>query len=383
MSNDRYVEVSRQGYFSRLANSFVGILIGFVLVFGAIPLLWWNEGRAVKAQRALDEATRLVVDIEADRVSNANNGKLVHLSGEAVSHTPIRDGDLSLVFNDVILVARTVEMYQWLEQKDTKTVDEVGGSQRTETTYSYNKGWSEDWKNSEGFKHPTGHANPQMPLQTQKWAATGTMLGAFVLEREALRQLQAGVSMQPDKIPDGWKQDGEGLYRGDDPTAPKLGDLRVRYSVISSPAPVSIMARQMGSGFESYEMPNGYQIFFVSDGHRSAEEMIKHQRDTEMLITWVLRAAGLFLMWLGFCLVMGPLRALANVLPFLANVAGFAVAIVAAALALPIGLGTIGIAWLFYRPIIGIAVLVVGIAAGYALVRYRHRIAPASAPARA
>src|SRR5258705_13600702 len=47
MSNDRYVEVSRQGYFSRLANSFVGILIGFVLAIGAIPLLWWNEGHAV------------------------------------------------------------------------------------------------------------------------------------------------------------------------------------------------------------------------------------------------------------------------------------------------------------------------------------------------
>jgi hypothetical protein len=383
MSNDRFVEVSRQGYFSRLANSFVGILIGFVLVLGAIPALWWNEGRAVKAQRALDEATRLVVDIEADRADTANNGKLVHVSGDAVSKNPIRDGDLSLIFNDVIMVARTVKMYQWIERKDTKTVDEVGGNQRTETTYSYSKAWSEDWKNAEEFRHPTGHANPPMPIQSQNWAASGTTLGAFTLERESLLQLKRGSPMRPDKIPDGWKQDRDGFYRGDDPDAPKLGDLRVRYHVIASPAPVSVMARQMGSGFESYEMPNGYQIFLVSDGYLSSQQMVEHQRDKENMITWALRAAGLFAMWIGFCLIMGPLRALANVLPFLANVAGFAIAIVAAALALPLGLGTIGIAWLFYRPIIGIAVLIVGIAAGWALIRYRYRIAPASTPARA
>src|SRR5262249_32959972 len=155
-----FVEVSRRGYFSRLANSFVGIVIGFVLVIGSIPLMWWNEGRAVTAQRALDEATRLVVDIEPDRADAANNGKLIHVSGDAISHTPIRDGDLGLVFNDVIVVNRTVEMFQWLEDKDTRTVDEVGGSQRTETTYTYRKDWSEDWKNSEQFRHPTGHANP-------------------------------------------------------------------------------------------------------------------------------------------------------------------------------------------------------------------------------
>ncbi len=382
MSNDRFVDVTRQGYFQRLAGSFGGIAIGFLLIVATVPLLWWNEGHAVKAQRGLDEATKLVVDIQADKADAANNGKLVHVSGDAVSHTPVRDGDLDLVFNDVILVARNVAMYQWLERKDTRTVDEVGGGQRSETTYSYRQDWSDQWKNSEAFKHPTGHANPQMPLQSQDWAATGTTLGAFAIEREALLQLQAGSPRKPDKTPDGWKEDGDGLYRGTDPSAPKLGDLRVRYSVIASPAEVSIMARQMGSGFETYEMPNGYPIFFVNEGMRSSEEMIKHQRDTEMMITWLLRGLGVVLMWVGFCLVMGPLRAFANVLPFLASVAGFAIAVVALALTLPLALGTIGLAWLFYRPIMGLILLTIGIAGSYVLVRYRHRIAPASASAR-
>ena len=219
-----------------------------------------------------------------------------------------------------------------------------------------------------------------MPLKSQKWTATGTTLGAFTLERDSLQKLRRGSPTLPDKIPDGWKQDGEGLYRGDNPSSPKLGDLRVRYDVKPSPAPLSILARQMGSGFETYEMPNGVQIKLISDGDHSADEMIKKRRQTEKMITWSIRAGGMFLMWLGFCLAMGPLRALANVLPFLAEVAGFAIGIVAAALALPIGLGTIGIAWLFYRPVIGIVVLVVGVVLGWLLVRYRYNIAPAAAP---
>lgn len=382
MSNNRFVEVTRRGYFQRLVGSFAGIAIGFLLIVASVPLLWWNEGRAVKAQRALDEATKLVVDIEAAKVDAANNGKLVHVTGDAVSHTPVRDGDLGLVFDGVILVARTVEMYEWQEQKDTHTVDETGGGQRTETTYSYREDWSDEWKNSEQFRHPTGHANPQMALQSQSWAATGTTLGAFALEREALLQLQARDARKADKTPDGWKDAGDWYYRGADPDAPKLGDLRMKYTAIDSPAPVSVMARQMGPGFDTYEMPNGYAIFFVSDGIRSSEELIKHQRDTEMMVTWLVRGGGLLLMWIGFCLAMGPLRALANVLPFLAEVAGFAIAVVALALTLPIGLGTIGIAWLFYRPIIGVALLAAGIVASYVLVRLRHRVAPLSSPAR-
>ena len=111
--------------------------------------------------------------------------------------------------------------------------------------------------------------------------------------------------------------------------------------------------------------------------------MIKHQRDREMMMTWLFRALGLALMWIGFSMLMGPLRALANVLPFLADVAGFAIAIVGLALTLPIGLGTIAIAWLFYRPTDGIALLLGGIIAGYVLVKFRHRIAPsANSPAR-
>jgi hypothetical protein len=46
---DHLTETSTQGFGSRIGNSFAGLIIGPLLVIGAIILLWWNEGRAVQA----------------------------------------------------------------------------------------------------------------------------------------------------------------------------------------------------------------------------------------------------------------------------------------------------------------------------------------------
>ena len=43
-----FTETSSQGFGSRLGSSLTGLLIGPLLVIGAIVLLWWNEGRAVQ-----------------------------------------------------------------------------------------------------------------------------------------------------------------------------------------------------------------------------------------------------------------------------------------------------------------------------------------------
>jgi hypothetical protein len=60
--SDHFTETSRQGFGSRLANSFAGLVIGPLLVIGAIVLLWWNEGRAVQAIVGLKDAASQVVE---------------------------------------------------------------------------------------------------------------------------------------------------------------------------------------------------------------------------------------------------------------------------------------------------------------------------------
>ena len=108
---DHFTETSSQGFGSRLANSFAGLLIGPLLVIGAIVLLWWNEGRAVQAIVGLTDAASQVVEAEASGPSPANANKLIHVVGAATAQAPIQDTDVGITFTDQVGVARTVEMY--------------------------------------------------------------------------------------------------------------------------------------------------------------------------------------------------------------------------------------------------------------------------------
>ena len=49
---DEYVEQTTTGLGSRLAQSIKGVALGIVLFIIAFPVLWFNEGYAVKTARS-------------------------------------------------------------------------------------------------------------------------------------------------------------------------------------------------------------------------------------------------------------------------------------------------------------------------------------------
>jgi hypothetical protein len=72
-----FTETSTQGFGSRLGNSFAGLIIGPLLVIGAIILLWWNEGRAVQGIVGLKDAASLVIEADTSGPSPADANKLI------------------------------------------------------------------------------------------------------------------------------------------------------------------------------------------------------------------------------------------------------------------------------------------------------------------
>src|SRR5438270_12574653 len=120
-SSDSVTDVTTTGWLQRIGQSFVGALIGILLVIGSIVLLWWNEGRAVDAIRALDQGARQLVEANATAVDPANNNKLVHLSGAMTTRAPARDTVFGIGGDDLLRLKRTVEMFQWTEQKSTRS----------------------------------------------------------------------------------------------------------------------------------------------------------------------------------------------------------------------------------------------------------------------
>lgn len=373
---DSFTTTSTQGFFSRLMGSFVGILLGPILVIAAIVLLSWNEGRAVQAIRGLAEASGVVVEASADAVAPTNEGKLVHVVGKAEAAAPIEDSDLSLSFDSQVAVDRTVEMYAWNEKKEEKTQDNTGGSQTTTTTYTYNKEWTESPADSSSFAHPEGHENPQLPFASHKYSASDAHLGGFTLDETTVGMIDAPTALTP-TAPDGWAASGGNLYKGANPATPAVGDVRVHYTSIPSGTTVSVLAAQSHSGFAPYTTSNGYTIHLARAGNAQATEMIKAQQQAEAFLTWILRAVGFVVMFIGFAMFFGPIATLAAVLPFLGTIVRGATSFFAFVLTIPVALVTIAFAWLAFRPLIGGGILVLAAVLGYLLWRWHHsRSAP-------
>ena len=149
------------------------------------------------------------------------------------------------------------------------------------------------------------------------------------------------------------------------PAEPSVGDLRVSLEVRPL-GTVSVVAKQTGSAFEpsveAYRTSNGGSVFLIADGRRTAEEMFESARQANRFLTWILRLVGFLLMLFGLRAVLDPLATLGDVVPFLGRIVGAGAGFVAGVLALALSAATIGLAWLFYRPLFGVPLLAAAVA---------------------
>lgn len=354
---DTFTETTTRSWASRIGGSFKGILLGLVLIAIAFPLLWWNEGRAIDRAKTLAAGRDAVVAIAPSPVDSANEGALVHLSGLATTGDQLTDHVFGVSAN-AIKLKRSVEMYQWTEEQSSKTTTNLGGSETTETTYSYAQRWSDTWIDSSRFRKPGGHENPaSMPYQSQTMQAGQVALGAFELSASFVSQMNAfqplNVDMS-DRVPPGFKRYGGGYYHGD-PASPQVGDIRVTFAVVE-PMDVSAIGRQRGDTITAATMARG-SIALLEPGLVGADAMFDKAETANRILTWLVRLGGILLIWLGFAMVLGPLKVLADVVPFIGTLVGAGTGFIAALLALALGLITIAVAWIFYRPILAAILL--------------------------
>lgn len=363
--SDSFTTVTHKGYFQRLGESFAGMAFGVVLIIVGCGVLWWNESRAVDAERALAAARDQIVSLESTTPDAANRNKLVHVSGTASASAPVEDPDLAIAYAGALSVVRKVEMYQWVERSEQRTEDKLGGGQETTTVYTYEKAWSETAVDSASFRQPQGHQNPAMPLTSATFFAEDAMLGGFALDGAVLSQLTPADGAKASAVPDGWTPIQNGFYStaaGGTPSAPQIGDLRASLASVASGQAISVIGRQTSTGFAAWQdEATGYKLLRAALGEKTATMMIREQEADEATFTWILRAAGTVMTIIGFALILGPLAALANVIPFLASIIGGGIALIALGLGLPLSLTVIALAWLTVRPLWGLGMLALAI----------------------
>lgn len=375
MATDSFTETTSTGWFGRIGSSIKGVLVGLVMIVISVVVLFWNEGRAVKTERTLEEGAKGVVSISADAVDEGKQGKLVHLTGMAKATGELSDPVLGIKV-EALKLRRNVEMYQWKEESKSETRKKLGGGEETVTTYSYVKDWAGDFIDSSKFKNQAGHENPRLPMESEDWTATPITVGAYTLSPGLAGQIGGFTTVRGDdavELPETvaskkLHRSVDGFYLGEDPAKPMVGDVRVSHEA-ALPGDVSVIAKLRGSSFEPYLAKAGGSIEMLENGNQSAEAMFASAHAGNRMLTWVLRAVGVLVMFIGFTSVFRPLSVLADVVPFVGNIVGVGTGLVSLLLTVPISLVIIGVAWIFYRPMIGIPLLLVAVVGFVLLIR--------------
>ncbi len=361
---DKFVETTTKSWGSRIVGSFMGIIVGIILFLGAFPLIFWNEGHSVARIKTLNEGRSSVIALSSDAIDPAHNGALIHLSGKATTTDTVAD-PLFGVQETALKLKRTVEMYQWKESSQSKTEKNLGGSETTETTYTYEKTWSDDAIDSTSFKEQNGHQNPSsMPYKTETFAASNITLGAFTLSDSFVAQInsyedyalsQKNFDTLDPSVKSEYTLSGNTYFRGD-AANPQVGAIRISYGIIK-PTDISVIGKQDAGAVQTYFTKNG-NINLLETGNVSADGMFASAESENKLITWLIRLGAFLCMWIGLSLILGPVSVFGDVIPFVGNILGAGIGLVTGVVALVLTLITVAIAWIVFRPVIGIALLV-------------------------
>ncbi|XP_070706763.1 transmembrane protein 43 [Pempheris klunzingeri] len=360
---------SNPGFLERLSETAGGTVVGVGLFFLSIYVLFTNEGRALQTALSLDEGLSQVVSLGAfSSLDLQNNNHLVHLSAQLHTAQPLYDPNYRVMVPAVKL-RRQVEMYQWVEYRESKDYQEDGET-KTETTYTYNTEWKSELINSRNFDKEIGHQNPSaMAVESVTVVAPEVKVGPFILSKGLVEQINNFETLSLRDFPafnlDPFLSiDDDYFYHTQHPRRPEVGDVRVRFSFagltdetsrLGAPQTVSIVAMQRGEQLMPFKTKSGDPLEILYLEELSAEEVFAKEHQYNSMKTWGLRAAGWALMFLSIQLTMRIIYTLVDWVPILRELVAVGLKIFALCVSCSLSLLTIGVAWLYYRPLVAVA----------------------------
>ena len=429
-----FQETTTVGYGSRVGNSFRAIGSGFLLFIAGAALLWWNEGRAVKTEKMLDEAGNAYVEMENPNKKDASlEGELI--CGTAMATTEDSLSDAQFGFGaKAIALRRTVEYYQWVEHAQETREDKLGGKEVIKTEYTYSKEWVSRPVESAQFKDPA-YQKKNMVLTTVEpfeQYAENVAFGAYTLPESLIHNISSregvelalaedllrqfdkstqaayerfyGVQKTPQQpvqqpvqqpaipdsvralLPDSVKavldslqavndsinkqmenaenkkdleyvhQASNVLYFGRVPGSPEVGDVRVSFEKVV-PAKVTVMAVVSGDTFKPFKAKNGKRFQTLVMGKKTGDEIIDSAKESNHIMLWIFRIVGILMVIGGLKGIFGFIETILKVVPFIAGIFGWGVGVVCTVIGVAWSLIVIALAWLFYRPLLGISLL--------------------------
>lgn len=348
---DSFQETKKITYWENIKNSFSGMLAGLVLFLASFVVLWMNEGHSVSQINKAKFMNKAAIEVEANQIDRANDGKLIHVSGNATTNEKLTDEIISVP--NAFVLKRKAEMYQWSEKTKKETKDELGGGTTETTTYSYEKVWSSHPIDSSNFRKTSYH-NPSFDMESVSVYAKTGKLGDYKLTEKQSQSM--GDLSEYTELPanPNYKVYENMYYKGYNPQNPQIGDIRISYQYVPSGVDISIIAQQKSDNTLTSMLNKGKSVYLQQSGIKTKDEMITKFKQDNVLLTNIIRFLGWFLMFTGMNMLLNPLVVIFKVVPFVARVVGFLSKGVVMLITLALSLLTIAIAWFAYRPFLSI-----------------------------
>ena len=350
-------------------------MFGLLLILAGSAALFWNEWRSASATATLIAAERALVTASPDRVPPEGTAGLVHLAGPARPSGPVAD-PLLPVTAAALRLDRVVEMYQWRE------FSQGTGDNRTD---NYQAVWAEGRIPSERFRDRMRHTNPPAPgIASARFYPGEVALGVYAVAPALLDRLPAS---EPIAAPGrevfvagrAFRGEGSAFLTGS-ATRPEIGDVRVRFNAVAV-GEISVLAGLDGSTLRPWTAANSGVVAFAEPGLRTAGQLLAYGYRSNALHTWLVRAVGTLGIVVGFSILLGHI---ARRVPPLADLQAKMKGPIAVTLALAWALAIIAIAWVIFRPLLSLGLVVASAVLFLGLRAFKaHRPADELAPQRA
>ena len=351
---DSVTVTTTRSWGQRLKSALAGLILGPVLIVGSLWGLSYNESHSADVIASVAEGRKVVIESPSTLISPEHEGKFVHMIG-TLSGDMLLDNTFQISVTGVVL-SRNVLMYQWKESSSSTSHENMGGSETTTTTYSYKKEWSEKQINSSDFHEQAGHMNPSSwKYVSEQKQAPRVSYGAYVLDSSLVSSLPVDtpLSLQGKNIIlwTGESLAWQEIYVGKNPASPEVGDMRISFAYIPDGTTMSALAEKR---WDTIIPPGNPKLRYASRvviWTVTAEAMFESILTENSWMTWLFRAVGLLVLFIGWNMFFAIIPMLGKFIPLLGTIIGFGTWLIAFILTLILGGGTIIIAWFAVRPV--------------------------------
>lgn len=351
-----FTETKTTSYGQGVKNSLGGVIAGIIIFILSFVLLWFNEENCVRLIHKEDFINKNAIAVNSNMVNRSNDTKLIATNGSVYTDETLSDSMVTV--GKALNLARTVEMYQWVEKQHTQKHRTSNGGLTETTTYSYEQKWDKTEHNSDKFKK-TEYNNPKFTYKSKLISANSGTMGDFKLDKNQIaiignyQDIEKLEPVKDFKIIDSY------YYKGHNYSSPEIGDIRISYKYVPSGADVSIIGQQNWNNTIGEMTTRDDSVYLQYDGILSLKDMLNRYNQSNTLLTFGVRFLGFILMFIGLQMLVNPIIAIARFVPYLSEITEFISSFLLLAIALILSLLTIAVAWLVYRPILAISLLIV------------------------